>query len=517
MDGLQFLSAPVASRSNPLRADIACFVGFVACRRPASPAERANLEAVFQPPFSTTSIERFRSVASALAPEPVIEWWIENGWVSPHSGRPPSAFADLSDIPVPIDNWDTFDLLFAWEQRPLSAAITRLAHTALGAAVRRFFNEGGRRCYVVRVGDPWPALGAQPERGAARRRLLNDFPPRTPLDRTTWRGAAHLYGLPDVSILCMPDLPEVFAVDPPPTVEETEASPFEERFIECGTQASAATSGSLRAFPPPRCDARGYEEWAKFVRATGDLLRRYCREVQFVAALPLPAPDFDSRRALWTSAESIQTAFVQLAFPWLTTRESALLPGALEPPDAMLAGAVANSALIVGTWRTLARTRMPGVGGVEPILSEAEIRDAREGVSLFTETAKGFQLLSDSTTLDHPVYRHAEVSRLVAWIVRACRLEGEAATFTNSGESLWRKLTAALNDVLLKLWGEGALAGAKSSDAFEVRCDRSTMTQNDLDNGRTVVRIQFTSATSIGQITVLFAMDNGGQASLAAV
>ena len=32
----------------------------------------------------------------------------------------------------------------------------------------------------------------------------------------------------------------------------------------------------------------------------------------------------------------------------------------------------------------------------------------------------------------------------------------------------------------------GALLGSSAKEAFFVRCDRSTMTQNDLDNGRLI-------------------------------
>ena len=39
------------------------------------------------------------------------------------------------------------------------------------------------------------------------------------------------------------------------------------------------------------------------------------------------------------------------------------------------------------------------------------------------------------------------------------------------------------------LWGEGALMGQKASDAFFVRCDRTTMTQDDSDNGRLIMLV----------------------------
>jgi len=38
-------------------------------------------------------------------------------------------------------------------------------------------------------------------------------------------------------------------------------------------------------------------------------------------------------------------------------------------------------------------------------------------------------------------------------------------------------------------WRGGALLGASPREAYFVRCDRSTMTQNDLDNGRLICLI----------------------------
>ncbi len=46
-----------------------------------------------------------------------------------------------------------------------------------------------------------------------------------------------------------------------------------------------------------------------------------------------------------------------------------------------------------------------------------------------------------------------------------------------------------VEDFLLNEWQSGALLGDKPEKAFFVRCDRSTMTQNDLDNGRLVCLI----------------------------
>jgi phage tail sheath protein FI len=39
------------------------------------------------------------------------------------------------------------------------------------------------------------------------------------------------------------------------------------------------------------------------------------------------------------------------------------------------------------------------------------------------------------------------------------------------------------------VWRNGALEGTKAEEAFFVKCDRTTMTQDDIDNGRLIIQI----------------------------
>jgi len=58
--------------------------------------------------------------------------------------------------------------------------------------------------------------------------------------------------------------------------------------------------------------------------------------------------------------------------------------------------------------------------------------------------------------------------------------------FEPNGDLLWANVRRTISDFLLDEWQNGALLGDKPETAYFVKCDRSTMTQNDLDNGRLV-------------------------------
>lgn len=63
------------------------------------------------------------------------------------------------------------------------------------------------------------------------------------------------------------------------------------------------------------------------------------------------------------------------------------------------------------------------------------------------------------------------------------------AVFEPNNESLWENIRETIDHFLFTEWRSGALVGVLPEEAYFVRCDRSTMTQDDIDNGRLVCRI----------------------------
>ena len=60
-------------------------------------------------------------------------------------------------------------------------------------------------------------------------------------------------------------------------------------------------------------------------------------------------------------------------------------------------------------------------------------------------------------------------------------------TFESNTPALWQRVTEQVDNFLLQEWRDGSLLGTKPEQAYFVKCDRSTMTQADIENGRLVV------------------------------
>jgi phage tail sheath protein FI len=130
--------------------------------------------------------------------------------------------------------------------------------------------------------------------------------------------------------------------------------------------------------------------------------------------------------------------------------------------------------------------------------------------SLFGPTARGIQLLSDVSASSIGAWQPAGTVRLLGQLLRTARGVGESLTFENSGEGLWAQVRGRFEDLLTRYWEAGALRGARVTDAFSVRCDRSVMSQSDIDNGRVVVLIEFAAQTAIERVRVHLALAEDG-------
>jgi phage tail sheath protein FI len=61
--------------------------------------------------------------------------------------------------------------------------------------------------------------------------------------------------------------------------------------------------------------------------------------------------------------------------------------------------------------------------------------------------------------------------------------------FEPNAEPLWDRVRRSIESFLITVWRNGALMGVRQEEAFYVKCDRSTMTQDDIDNGRLICYI----------------------------
>lgn len=156
-----------------------------------------------------------------------------------------------------------------------------------------------------------------------------------------------------------------------------------------------------------------------------------------------------------------------------------------------VAGVFARIDATRGVWKAPAGTeatldRVPSRELTSPEIAEL---GARHVNALRTLPDVGTVVWGARTASAGPEWKYVPVRRLVLFLERSIEQSLGWAAFEPNDEPLWASVRTAVEDFLHDLWQQRALTGMKAEEGFFVRCDRSTMTQGDIDDGRLVVLI----------------------------
>lgn len=83
--------------------------------------------------------------------------------------------------------------------------------------------------------------------------------------------------------------------------------------------------------------------------------------------------------------------------------------------------------------------------------------------------------LKDGNLRLYLAYLEQALDRATQWVVTQ-----------QDGPALWTSVCRTVENFLFNEWQGGHLVGSTAAEAFIARCDRTTMTQSDIDNGRLV-------------------------------
>ncbi len=184
----------------------------------------------------------------------------------------------------------------------------------------------------------------------------------------------------------------------------------------------------------------------------------------------------------------LNSSYAALYFPWVRTMDPISGSEISLPPSGFVAGiyvrsemtrsvskAPANEVVVLATRFELSITK-----GQQDVLNP-------EGINCFrTFPDRGNLLWGARTVSSDPEWKYVNVRRYIAYLERSIDRGTQWAVFEPNAETLWTNVRRSIEDFLYKEWQSGSLLGDKPEKAYFVRCDRTTMTQNDLDNGRLI-------------------------------
>ena len=88
-----------------------------------------------------------------------------------------------------------------------------------------------------------------------------------------------------------------------------------------------------------------------------------------------------------------------------------------------------------------------------------------------------------------PTNRYINIRRSLIYIEKELTQRSAFAVFENNDERLWLSLRTTLTNFLRTYWQAGGLRGASPAQAFYVKCDSTTTSFADIQNGQVNIEV----------------------------
>lgn len=188
---------------------------------------------------------------------------------------------------------------------------------------------------------------------------------------------------------------------------------------------------------------------------------------------------------------AFDSSHAALYYPWVEIDDPITRRPITTPPSGFIAGIYARNDVERGVHKAPAneivrlarRFEFPLNTAQQEVLNPLGINCLRyfEG--------RGHRVWGARTVTSDPEWKYVNLRRYFAYVERSVDLATQWAVFEPNGSLLWGNIRRSVEDFLFNELANRRLLGETPDEAYFVRCDRSTMTQNDLDNGRLVCLI----------------------------
>ncbi|MFI6879975.1 phage tail sheath family protein [Streptomyces sp. NPDC050400] len=221
--------------------------------------------------------------------------------------------------------------------------------------------------------------------------------------------------------------------------------------------------------------------------------QRLCAERRIFLLVDAPNSwgSVDAARAGLAAFDQVRGNHAGLYFPQLQLTDP--LTGRLRsfPPSGAVAGVFARTDAERGVWKAPAGTeaRLAGVHSLAVKLTDRESGllnplgvNCLRTFPLIGPTVWGARTLEGSDALDSE-WKYVPVRRLALHVEESLQRGLQWVVFEPNDENLWQQIRLGASSYLHNLFRQGAFKGGTPREAYFVKCDHDTTTDEDIANG----------------------------------
>jgi phage tail sheath protein FI len=219
-------------------------------------------------------------------------------------------------------------------------------------------------------------------------------------------------------------------------------------------------------------------------------VQKHCRKMRYRIGI-VDSRDGMSLAEVREFRSNFDDSRLALYYPWVVIADPrGIDPTVTVPPGGFIAGVYANTDVQRGVHKPPANEPVIGALRFAQDINrfQQELLNP-DGINcLRSFPNRGHRVWGGRTLSSDPEWKYVNVRRYFLYLERSIDKSTQWVVFEPNGEALWANVQATVESFLYNEWRNGRLLGSEKT-AFFVRCDRSTMTQNDIDNGRLVCEV----------------------------
>ncbi len=193
--------------------------------------------------------------------------------------------------------------------------------------------------------------------------------------------------------------------------------------------------------------------------------------------------------AILAHRNAYDSSFAAYYTPWLADTEGGEV--VFLPPSGHVTGIYARVDNERGVWKAPANEVVRVTTGLFANITtgEQDVLNPRGVNAIRQFEGRGIRVWGARTLSSDPEFRYVNVRRFLIYLEASLDRGTQFFVFEPNAPETWSRVTDSVSAFLHTEWRNGALFGRKPEDAFFVRCDETTMTADDVQNGRLICEI----------------------------
>ncbi len=205
------------------------------------------------------------------------------------------------------------------------------------------------------------------------------------------------------------------------------------------------------------------------------------------AVLDMPE-ELSKTDEILTHRNLVDSTYAAMYHPWLVVYDSQDKKNICIPPSGSVVGVYARSDNARGVHKAPANEIIRGCTGLSIPFNKGEQDILNpKGVNLIRSfPGQGIRVWGARTASSDPSWKYVNVRRLFIYLEESIKANTNWVVFEPNDERLWARVKRTIDGFLRGMWRDGALAGSTEADAFFCNIGYTTMSQDDIDNGRLI-------------------------------